>query len=178
MAVSYQLVMDCADSDLLARFWAEALRYRIALPPEGHETWDDFYRAIGVSEDQLDGRIDRIEDPNGEGPAIWFQVSPDPKSVPNRMHIDVHASGDRRDPLDARRERVDAEAARLVDPRRHAPGLTRRGGDGSLRRRDDGPRGQRVRHQLIVRSECVQLAVAPLPEVPSRACRAALIRRC
>ena len=114
MAVSYQLVMNCADSDLLARFWAEALRYRIALPPEGYETWDDFYRAIGVSEDQLDGRIDRIEDPNGEGPAIWFQVSPDPKSVPNRMHIDVHASGDRRDPLGARRERVDAEAARLV----------------------------------------------------------------
>ena len=115
MAVSYQLVIDCASPDLLARFWAEALHYVLAPPPAGFDSWDDFYRSIGVPEDELgDGGADRIEDPNGEGPAIWFQIVPEEKSIKNRIHIDVNASGGRSSSLDTRRERVEAEAARLV----------------------------------------------------------------
>ncbi|MEP6696560.1 MAG: VOC family protein [Pseudonocardiales bacterium] len=57
---------------------------------------------------------DRIEDPNGEGPRIWFQVVPEKKSSKNRIHIDVNASGGRGSPFETRRERVEAEAARLV----------------------------------------------------------------
>jgi hypothetical protein len=37
------------------------------------------------------------------------------KSVKNRLHVDVHASGERTDPLEVRRQRVDAEAGRLVE---------------------------------------------------------------
>jgi hypothetical protein len=114
MAVSYQLVIDCASPDTLARFWAEALHYVIARPPEGFDSWDDFYRSIGVPEDELGIGADRIEDPKGEGPRIWFQVVPEKKSIKNRIHIDVNASGGRRSPLDVRRELVEAEAARLV----------------------------------------------------------------
>ena len=113
MAVSYQLVIDCSSPEPLARFWAEALHYVVATPPLDFETWDDFYRSIGIPEDELSGGIDRIEDPNGEGPAIWFQVVPDRKSVKNRLHIDVHASGGRGS-LEVRRDRVEAEADRLV----------------------------------------------------------------
>ena len=54
-------------------------------------------------------------DPDGEGPAIWFQVVPETKSIKNRWHIDVNASGGR--DVVARRsgpERVEAEADRLV----------------------------------------------------------------
>jgi len=114
MAVSYQLVIDCTSPEPLARFWAEALHYVIAPPPSGFDSWDDFYRSIGLPEEELGGGADRIEDPNGEGPGIWFQVVPEKKSIKNRIHIDVNASGGRESSLDIRRERVEAEAARLV----------------------------------------------------------------
>jgi hypothetical protein len=81
----------------------------------GFATWDDFYRDLGVPEDELGGSADRISDPHGQGPSVWFQVVPEAKSVKNRLHVDIHASGARTDPLDDRRRRVDAEAARLVD---------------------------------------------------------------
>ena len=46
---------------------------------------------------------------------IWFQIVPEKKSIKkNRIHIDVNASGGRDVSLDTRRERVEAEAARLV----------------------------------------------------------------
>jgi Glyoxalase-like domain len=67
-----------------------------------------------VPEGQLGNGADVIEDPNGEGPRIWFQIVPEKKSIKNRIHIDVNASGDRGSSLDTRRERVEAEAARLV----------------------------------------------------------------
>ena len=114
MAVSYQLVIDCGSPETLARFWAEALHYVIAPPPPGFESWDDYYRSIGVPEHELGGGPDRIADPNGEGPAIWFQVVPEQKSIKNRIHIDVDASGGRGSSLETRRERVEAEAERLV----------------------------------------------------------------
>lgn len=114
MPVSYQLVIDCADPEPLAHFWAEALHYVIAPPPDGFDSWDDWYRSIGVPEDELGIGADVVVDPNGEGPRIWFQVVPERKSIKNRLHIDVNASGGRDSSLDVRRERVEAEAARLV----------------------------------------------------------------
>ena len=113
MAVSYQLVIDCADPELLVRFWAEALHYVVEPPPTGFDSWYAFYRSIGVAEEELGIDADSIVDPDGEGPRIWFQVVPEPKSVKNRIHIDVRASGGRDTPLDARRELVEAEASRL-----------------------------------------------------------------
>jgi hypothetical protein len=113
MAVSFQLVIDCTSADPLARFWAEALHYIVEPPPSGFDSWDDFYRSIGVAEEELGLGADSIADPNGEGPRIWFQVVPEQKSIKNRFHIDVRASGSRDTPLEARRELVDAEAARL-----------------------------------------------------------------
>ena len=90
------------------------MHYVIAPPPSGFDSWDDFYRSIGVPEDELGTGADSIVDPNGEGPRIWFQIVPEKKSIKNRIHIDVNASGGRGTPLDARRELVEAEASRLV----------------------------------------------------------------
>jgi len=115
MAVRYQLVIDCTDPDLLARFWAAALGYELAPPPAGFDTWNDYYRAIGLPEEDLADGVDRISDPRGEGPSIWFNVVTEPKIVKNRLHIDIHASGDRSDPIENRKQRVDAEARRLLD---------------------------------------------------------------
>jgi hypothetical protein len=114
MAVSYQLVIDCTSPEPLARFWAEALHYVIAPPPPGFDSWDDYFRSIGVPEEGLGIGPDIIEDPNGQGPRIWFQIVPEKKSIKNRIHIDVNASGGRDVSLEIRRERVEAEAARLV----------------------------------------------------------------
>jgi hypothetical protein len=114
MAVSYQLVIDCREPEPLARFWAEALHYVIEPAPEGFDSWDDFYRSIGVPEEELGIGADSIADPKGEGPRIWFQIVPDEKTIKNRIHIDVNASGGRGSSLDVRRERVEDEADRLV----------------------------------------------------------------
>ena len=124
MAVSYQLVIDCTSPELLAHFWAEALHHVITLPPSGFDSWDDFYRSIGVSEVELGTGPDRIEDPNGEGPRIWFQIVPEKKSIKNRLHIDENASAGRDAPLNTRHERVEAQAARLVSPGATRPQTT------------------------------------------------------
>ena len=113
--VRFQLVIDCADPDRLARFWAAALGYELAPAPAGFATWNDFYREIGVPEEELFDGADRISDPDGHGPSIWFQVVSAAKpAVKNRLHLDIRASGERTDPIEARRKRVDAEASRLA----------------------------------------------------------------
>ncbi|HEV7757827.1 MAG TPA: VOC family protein [Acidimicrobiales bacterium] len=115
MGVRYQLVIDCADPELLTRFWAAALGYEIEPPPAGFATWDDWRRDIGLPEEAMGTGADSIIDPEGGGPRIWFQVMPDSKTVKNRLHLDVHVSGGRAIPLATRRQRVDAEARRLSD---------------------------------------------------------------
>jgi hypothetical protein len=114
MPVRYQLVIDCADPDRQARFWAAALGYEFAPAPAGFATWNDYYRDLGVPEEELAAGVDRISDPRGGGPAIWFNVVPEAKVVKNRLHLDIHAAGERTDPFETRKRRVDAEAERLV----------------------------------------------------------------
>ena len=82
--MSCQLVIDCTSPEPLAHFWAEALHYVVAPPPPGFDSWYDFFRSIGVPEDELGTVADIIEDPNGEGPRIWFQIVPEKKSIKNR----------------------------------------------------------------------------------------------
>jgi Glyoxalase-like domain len=120
MSVRFQLVIDCRDPELLARFWAAALGYVLEPPPEGFATWDDWRRDVGLPESYLGIGADSIVDPRDEGPRIWFRMEPEAKVVKNRLHFDVRASGGRsvvgqKAPLAIRRERVDAEARRLAD---------------------------------------------------------------
>ena len=114
MPVRFQLVVDCTDPDTLARFWAAALHYELAPVPAGFATWNEFYRSLGVPEEDLTEGADRITDPQGHGPSIWFHVVAEDKVVKNRLHLDIHASGERTDPIETRRARIDAEASRLA----------------------------------------------------------------
>src|SRR5216684_5758464 len=113
MPVRFQLAIDCADPDLLTRFWAAALGYELEPPPAGFATRDDWRRDIGLPEEELGGGADSIVDPDGGGPRIWFQMVPEGKTVKNRLHLDVHVSDGRAIPIETRRQRVDAEARRL-----------------------------------------------------------------
>jgi hypothetical protein len=115
MAARFQLVINCTDPDLLARFWAAALKYELEPPPAGYATWDDWRRDIGLPEAFIGVGADSIIDPDGSGPRIWFQVVPDSKTVTNRLHLDIRASGERALPIATRRQQVDAEARRLSD---------------------------------------------------------------
>ena len=130
MPVRFQLVIDCADPDRLARFWAAALGYELAPAPAGFATWNDFYRDLGLPEEYLIDGADRISDPDGHGPVIWFRVEPDAKVVKNRLHLDIHASGERTDPFETRRKRVDAEAIRLAGLGATITGALSEEGDG------------------------------------------------
>ncbi|MGH9261982.1 MAG: VOC family protein [Acidimicrobiales bacterium] len=115
MAARIQVVFDCADPGLLTRFWALALGYRIEDPPAGFEDWRSYWAHIGLPEDELVDSGDSIVDPDGVGPRIWLQVVPEGKVVKNRVHLDIDVSGGRAVPLEVRRQRVLAEADRLVD---------------------------------------------------------------
>lgn len=112
--VRFQLVIDCADPDRLARFWAAALHYELEPAPDGFDSWDDYYRDLGVGEEDLDIGEDSITDPRGEGPRIWFQRVAEGKTVKNRLHLDISVGGGRTVALATRTERVNAEAQRLV----------------------------------------------------------------
>jgi hypothetical protein len=115
MAIEFQLTIDCRDPSVLVPFWAEALGYIPQPPPDGFPTWRDWYRSIGVPDDELgdgDG-TDRLVDPDGKGPRIWFQVVPEGKVTKNRLHLDLNVGGGRALPLATRKRRVDAKVAEL-----------------------------------------------------------------
>jgi len=113
MATGIQVVIDCADPDRLATFWAEALGYKKQDPPAGYGSWIDFLKAQGVPQDQWNS-ASAVVDPAGAGPRIFFQRVPEGKTVKNRVHLDLNAGGGRGTPHDERRRRVDAEVERLM----------------------------------------------------------------
>ena len=116
MITEYQLTIDCADPSRQVAFWALALGYEPKPPPEPHPTWRDFYLSINIPEDELgDGDCtDRLVDPSGRAPGIWFQPVPEGKAVKNRLHLDLLVGGGRSVPIATRRERVDTKVAALV----------------------------------------------------------------
>ena len=120
MATRIQVTIDCADPDRLARFWAEALGYRLQEPPDGFASWQDYWVSRGLPPEEVEDGYDSIVDPDGVGPRVWFQPVPEAKVVKNRVHLDLDVGGGRTAPLTERRRRVDAEADRLV-----AAGATR-----------------------------------------------------
>src|SRR5258707_14924617 len=76
MAVSFQLVIDCADPEPLVRFWAAALGYELEPPPDGFASWDAYWRDVGVPEDELGTGEDSIVDSDGRGPLSLSQWVP------------------------------------------------------------------------------------------------------
>jgi hypothetical protein len=113
MATPIQVTVDCADPDRLATFWATALGYKKQDPPAGYATWPEFLAAQGVPEGQWNA-ASAIIDPAGIGPRIYFQQVPEPKTVKNRVHLDVNVGGGRDVPDDERRGRVNAAVERLL----------------------------------------------------------------
>ncbi|UUV34543.1 hypothetical protein NQK81_14190 [Amycolatopsis roodepoortensis] len=80
----FQVSFDAHDPKALSTFWRDALGYVHPGPPgvevpEGTDpldAWDEFLERVGVPEDQRNTRS-ALEDPDGEGPRIFFQQVPD-----------------------------------------------------------------------------------------------------
>jgi catechol 2,3-dioxygenase-like lactoylglutathione lyase family enzyme len=64
------VVVDCADADALARFWAAALGHR------NIRAWDDGH---GTTYAQIDDAV----------PLLLFQPVGEPRTGKNRLHLDV-----------------------------------------------------------------------------------------
>jgi hypothetical protein len=99
MGMFGEVVFDCRHPASLARFWAAALDgYRVA-PYDDQELAR--LRAMGVDDPEDDPSV-LVEPISGSGPRLWFTRVPEPKTVKNRVHLDLRAAD------------VDAEAERLV----------------------------------------------------------------
>ncbi len=90
-AAGMGLVLDCADPDSQAAFWAAALRYE---------------RVGGV------GSYVLLVPRDGLGPNLLLQKVPEPKTTKNRMHVDIEIAD-----IEAEARRLEQLGARRLEPR-------------------------------------------------------------
>jgi hypothetical protein len=108
----WQLTIDANDPALLVRFWEQALGYQPVPPEQPDTTWNALYRARLGEAKAFD---DRLFDPDGLRPPIWFQEVPETKAGKNRLHLDLYPTGrDRALSLERRMEIVETKVAELV----------------------------------------------------------------
>jgi hypothetical protein len=104
-----QVAVDCARPHVLVKFWAEVLHLEIEDHSEQIRGLLDSGVATSADTTEVDGRLAwataaACNDPTGALPRMLFQQVPEPKTVKNRWHLDVHVAPDQRD----------AEVERLV----------------------------------------------------------------
>jgi predicted enzyme related to lactoylglutathione lyase len=95
------ICIDCTDHHRLAQFWAEVLGYTIRPTPPG------------VADDSI------ALDPPPGGLRIWCNKVPEPKTVKNRVHLDINL------PEATEMERLQRLGARVLQEVRDASGHLR-----------------------------------------------------
>ncbi|SEG60517.1 hypothetical protein SAMN05444920_103419 [Nonomuraea solani] len=119
MSRHVQITFDAHDPQALSVFWRDALGYVIPGPPgvdlpEGADpvaAWNEFLERIGVPEEERNTRS-ALEDPDGQGPRLFFQRVPEDKVAKNRVHLDVRAAPGLQG--EERMAALEAECDRLV----------------------------------------------------------------
>jgi hypothetical protein len=108
----WQLTVDANDPVRLARFWARALGYQPEPPAAPDTTWHAHYRSRSGPGQAF---TDRLFDPAGLRPPIWFQQVPETKAGKNRLHLDLYPTGRDNELSQERRvELVDALVTELI----------------------------------------------------------------
>ncbi|WP_240118004.1 VOC family protein [Streptomyces sp. MUM 2J] len=121
----WKLVVDAADPHAQADFWAAALHYEIEDNSALVERLLQLGALPGAATVEFHGRpafrdliaVRHPDDPydeasgTGLGRRLLFQRVPEPKTVKNRLHLDLHAGRDRRD---AEVERLEALGAKVL----------------------------------------------------------------
>jgi catechol 2,3-dioxygenase-like lactoylglutathione lyase family enzyme len=128
MTLDWKIVIDCADPQAQAAFWAAALGYAV----EDNSVLVERLLSVGAIQRDavvtMNGRpafrtlqaVRHPEDPVQEGTGVGlgrrvlFQQVPEPKTVKNRLHLDLHAGPDRRDAEVARLQELGARVLREV----------------------------------------------------------------
>jgi hypothetical protein len=111
-APQLQLTFDANDPTALAGFWAKVVGYKFQDPPEGYDTWQQFFDANGIVVEE--NQASAIVDPDGIRPRFFFQRVPESKSAKNRIHLDVNVVGRRDIPSEERLRLLEVEAERLT----------------------------------------------------------------
>jgi hypothetical protein len=119
MSRQIQVTFDAHDPAALSTFWRDVLGYvhpgppGVEVPPgtDPLAAWGEFLERVGVPVDQRNTRS-AIEDPDGDGPRLFFQQVPEDKVAKNRVHLDVRAAPGLRG--EERMAALEAECDRLV----------------------------------------------------------------
>ena len=121
----WQLTVDARDPARLARFWAVALGYDARPPVEPDTPWHRHYRERLGDRQAFE---DRLFDPAGLRPPLWFQQVPEEKAGKNRLHIDLYPT---------RRDNALSQPARVAIVDARVEELVGVGATVSYRERDD-----------------------------------------
>lgn len=113
MGTSIQVTFDCVDPGRLAHFWAEALGYKHDDPPEGFRSWEEWASEQGIPEERWNDE-DGIIDPAGLRPRLFFQRVPEPKTVKNRVHLDLRIATEVEVSPEENKKLIEQEAERLA----------------------------------------------------------------
>jgi hypothetical protein len=121
-AFDLHIVFDCANPDLVARFWMEALcGYDFPMPvPDGFLSWDEWADAQGIPVEQRPtGRT--LVDKDRDRPDIFFLQVPEAKAGKNRLHLDIKVApglsgADRRTKIEQEAQRLATLGATIFRP--------------------------------------------------------------
>jgi hypothetical protein len=101
VSTQFQIAVDCADPHRLNQFWAAAMGYEVEDNQDQIKKMMDAGYAGDDDVTEFEGRIvwktgAACNDPDGTRPRLLFQTVPEPKTVKNRVHLDLHVGADRR----------------------------------------------------------------------------------
>jgi len=92
------VTFDCSDAASMAQFWSEVTRW----------SW---------SKQEMPGNTFWVVSaPDGAGPRLVFVNVPEPKTVKNRVHLDLLPNGSQAEEL----ARIESLGGRVIDDRRQA----------------------------------------------------------
>jgi len=119
MSRQIQVTFDARDPRALSSFWRDVLGYVHPTPPgvelaagtDPLAAWDEFLERSGVPQERRNS-ASAVEDPDGEGPRLFFQRVAEDKVAKNRVHLDVRAAPGLEG--EERMAALEAECERLV----------------------------------------------------------------
>lgn len=126
MAYDFQVTIDSTDPHVLADWWAGALGWEVEpsdeafilkMVEQGQASQDDTTTHRGALVWKAGAAI-RHPDGIDRAPRVLFQLVPEPKTVKNRVHLDVRIGTDG---IDAVAERLTAEGATLLHHGKQGP---------------------------------------------------------
>jgi len=119
MAYDFQVVIDCARPHVLADWWADALGWEVEpsdeafirrMVAEGHASEEDTTTHRGKLV-WREGAAIRHPEGLHRAPRVLFQLVPEPKTVKNRVHLDLRIG---EDDMDQTVERLTAAGASFL----------------------------------------------------------------